>query len=126
MKYVINVEEIPPSLNRVIFVAKKHWSIYAGMKKSWKKLINDKLNPNWLPFENKVNVVITYYFADNRKRDPDNYTAKFILDGLTKKDNPDKFILYDDSNAWISSVTIKIRKGETKYTNIVVQDTITD
>ena len=34
-----------------------------------------------LPYE-KATVIIKYNFADNRRRDPDNYSGKMILDGL--------------------------------------------
>ena len=29
-------------------------------------------------------MLIEYQFQDNHRRDPDNYSGKFILDGLTK------------------------------------------
>ncbi len=38
-----------------------------------------KLPPK--PFEKSI-VEINYYFKDKRRRDPDNYSGKFILDGL--------------------------------------------
>lgn len=34
------------------------------------------------PFE-RAEVTITYYFADRRRHDADNYAGKFLLDGLT-------------------------------------------
>ena len=37
-------------------------------------------------------VTIRYYFPDKRRRDPDNYSGKFLLDGLTKAG-----IIVDDS-----------------------------
>ena len=39
-------------------------------------------------------VEITYYFGTKHKRDPDNYSGKFILDGLV-----DAGVLADDSFA---------------------------
>ena len=32
----------------------------------------------------KSRVTIIYYFKDRRRRDPDNYSGKFILDGLVR------------------------------------------
>lgn len=43
------------------------------------------------PFKKSV-VTITYYFKDKRRRDPDNYSGKMILDGLVRTG-----ILQDDS-----------------------------
>ena len=43
------------------------------------------------PFERAI-VNITYYFKDRRRRDPDNYSGKMLLDPLVKEG-----ILIDDS-----------------------------
>ena len=43
------------------------------------------------PLRNAV-VTLTYYFKDKRRRDPDNYSGKMILDGLVRAG-----ILKDDS-----------------------------
>lgn len=40
----------------------------------------------------KATVNIKYYFTDNRRRDPDNYSGKMILDGLVRAG-----IIADDS-----------------------------
>jgi Holliday junction resolvase RusA-like endonuclease len=123
MKYKIKInDEIPPSLNKVIFVAKKHHMIYAGMKKAWKKKINDMINPNWIPFIKPVKIKIVYSFNDNRRRDIDNYTAKFLLDGLTKENNPNKFLIPDDNMDWIKDVSIKCIRGKTKYTELIIYE----
>lgn len=44
-----------------------------------------------LPLERAI-VNITYYFKDQRRRDPDNYSGKMLLDPLVKEG-----ILKDDS-----------------------------
>jgi crossover junction endodeoxyribonuclease RusA len=87
---------IPPSLN--------DWprNIYklADLKKEWQKEV-------WLAaYQAKVKgkriekakVRITYFFATNRRRDHDNYSPKFLCDGLIKAgvivdDNADKIDL---------------------------------
>lgn len=56
------------------------WLVQAAIKKKLSK-----------PIEKAV-VNITYYFPDKRRRDPDNYSGKFVLDGLTKAG-----IIKDDS-----------------------------
>jgi Holliday junction resolvase RusA-like endonuclease len=128
MEYKITVHDIAPSLNIVINKAKRHWAIYASMKKAWKKLINDAINPNWYPFLVPVTVTITLFFDDKRARDIDNYitAAKFCCDGLTKKENPEKFLIPDDNENWVKDVTIRLRKGEPKRTEIVIKEVEND
>lgn len=80
MKIVI--PEIPPSLNR--FAGRKNVHEYRREKDRWRDMVA------WLamvirpekPFE-QATVRITYFFPDSRRRDPDNYAGKMILDGLT-------------------------------------------
>lgn len=51
----------------------------------------------------KAKVTITYWFKDNRRRDPDNYCGKLIMDGLTKAG-----VIVDDD---FDHVTLMVRKG---------------
>lgn len=51
----------------------------------------------------KAKVTITYFFADGRRRDPDNYAGKLILDGLTKAG-----VIQDDD---FDHIVLEIRKG---------------
>ena len=46
---------------------------------------------------------LTYYFQDSRRRDPDNYAGKLILDGLTKAG-----VIADDD---FDHITLEIKKG---------------
>lgn len=75
-----------------------HWAKKAEEKEAWveeigwlgKKFGNPQL-------ENAL-VEIIYYFETNRRRDKDNYTPKFIMDGLTAAgliddDNDDNIFL---------------------------------
>lgn len=126
MEYTITLNEIPPNLNEIIFKAKRHWAIYATMKKAWKKLVNDCINPNWLPFLTPIVVEVTFYFNDKRSRDIDNMAGavKLLLDGFTKKENPNKFLIPDDNENWIKDVHIKLRKGSERKTVIVLKEII--
>lgn len=51
----------------------------------------------------KAEVVITYFFKDRRRRDPDNYSGKLILDGLTKAG-----VIKDDD---FDHITLTVQKG---------------
>lgn len=87
-KYII--PDIPPSNNR--FIGRDVRWKYQQEKKRWAQLIAFTCRPRPdKPLQCAI-VSITYYFADKRRRDPDNYSGKMILDGLTSAG-----ILEDDS-----------------------------
>lgn len=78
----IIVSDIPPSLNR--FAGRKNVQEYRAHKERWKQivyLLALKERPK-IPYE-QATVSITYFFPDARRRDPDNYAGKMIMDGLT-------------------------------------------
>lgn len=62
-----------------------------------KAAINKDQRPK-KPFERAI-VNITYYFKDRRRRDPDNYSGKMLLDPLVREG-----ILTDDSFAVVTLV----------------------
>lgn len=91
MKIVIN--DIPPSNNK--FLGNSHnFNIYRREKERWWLLIRSALCRVDKPLRplDKATVYITYYFKDRRRRDPDNYSGKMILDPLVREG-----ILKDDS-----------------------------
>ncbi|NLL63990.1 MAG: RusA family crossover junction endodeoxyribonuclease [Ruminococcaceae bacterium] len=95
MKIVVN--DIPPSNNQFIG-RNKIWE-YQDYKKTWHWLIKSAIkNKPKEPYEKAI-VKITYHFADNIRRDPDNYSGKMILDPLVHER-----IIADDSFKNISLV----------------------
>ena len=80
MKYII--DEIPPSNNR--FIGRENRWEYGSEKKRWEQLINLRCRPKPEKPLEKATVRLTYYFKTRARRDPDNYSGKFILDGLVK------------------------------------------
>lgn len=78
----IIIPEIPPSNNK--FIGKnKAWE-YRKVKQAWYWIVLSAL-----PFRPKkpierAAVHITYYFPDKRRRDPDNYSGKMLLDPLVE------------------------------------------
>ena len=105
MKIVIN--EIPPSNNKYMGKTYNYHS-YQEEKRRWHWMIKSALNnvgkPK-KPFE-KALVQITYYFKDKRRRDPDNYSGKMLLDPLVREG-----ILIDDS---FKVVTLVLAAGHDK------------
>ncbi len=87
-KYIIKA--IPPSNNQ--FIGRNARWKYQDIKKQWSDVINIVCRPKPAQPLKKAVVTLTYYFKDKRRRDPDNYSGKMILDGLVKAG-----ILQDDS-----------------------------
>lgn len=100
----ITINEIPPSLNK--FQGRESAWEYRNQKRHWTDtvclLAKCMSNKTGERFE-KANVRLSYYFQDNRRRDPDNYCGKLILDGLTKAG-----VIKDDD---FDHITLTIEKG---------------
>lgn len=78
--YRYRIPEVPPSNNK--FIGRNVRWAYQEEKKRWAMLINAYCRPRpSVPFQ-KATVNIKYQFPDGRRRDPDNYSGKMILDGL--------------------------------------------
>lgn len=91
MKIIVN--QVPPSNN--CYIGKnKRWE-YAAKKKEWSELILNVCRASKvIPKQplSKATVRLTYYFKTRVRHDPDNYSGKFILDGLVNAG-----IITDDS-----------------------------
>lgn len=88
LKYVIPA--VPPSNNKYIGRAAQ-WE-YREVKKQWETLVRAVCKPLLEKPIEKATVTLCYFFPDRRRRDPDNYSGKMILDGLVKAG-----VLVDDS-----------------------------
>ena len=91
MQIKIVVNTIPPSNNE--YLGNSHnFNEYRRTKEMWHWLVKSSIKEKPpKPFE-KATVKIKYYFPDKRRRDPDNYSGKMLLDPLTKEG-----IIKDDS-----------------------------
>lgn len=76
---VITVPGTPPSLNEILGL---HWTKRNRVKKEWHGLVHYAWVQSKKPRFNEVTIRITYYFKTKHKRDYDNYSGKFLLDGL--------------------------------------------
>lgn len=77
----ITIPAIPPSLNR--FAGRQNNREYQRLKREWKDLVYCHCMPRPKKPLEKAVVTLTYYFPTRARRDPDNYSGKLILDGLT-------------------------------------------
>lgn len=116
-KYTI--EEIPPSNNKYMGSGKMGANYqYQAEKKRWArdiKVIVGKDKPK-NPIEKSI-VTIRYYFKTKHRRDPDNYSGKFILDGLVQAG-----VIEDDS---FNNIELVIKGGHDKgnpRTEITIQE----
>lgn len=91
---LITIDEIPPSNNKYMGRSAKGFHFtYQEEKKRWEWLVRAAVGKNKPkePFKKSI-VEITYYFKTRHRRDPDNYSGKFLLDGLVKSG-----VIEDDS-----------------------------
>lgn len=89
MKLVIH--EIPPSNNK--YLGNSHsFNIYRREKERWHMLIRAAIGKRPKKPLCKAVVTLRYFFPDRRRRDPDNYSGKLLLDPLVREG-----ILADDS-----------------------------
>lgn len=103
----IVIHEIPPSNNK--YMGNSHnFNEYRREKERWHWLIKSELSKLKKPKQplKKALVNITYYFKDKRRRDPDNYSGKMLLDPLVKEG-----VLADDS---FNNITLILAAGYDK------------
>lgn len=87
---IYKIPAIPPSNNR--FIGRENRWEYQKIKKQWAQLIALTCRPRPPAPLKRAAVTLIYHFPDKRRRDPDNYSGKMILDGLVRAG-----ILADDS-----------------------------
>lgn len=90
----LTIPALPPSNNE--FLGNSHsFRPYLTAKNEWHLMIRAALSRSGqrppVPLAHGT-VTLCYYFADRRRRDPDNYSGKFILDALVREG-----VLVDDS-----------------------------
>lgn len=88
------IPALPPSNNE--FLGNSHsFRPYLAAKQEWHWMVRAALSRSGQkpdrPLGHAV-VTLRYFFPDRRRRDPDNYSGKFILDALVREG-----VLADDS-----------------------------
>ena len=79
----IIVHNIPPSNNE--FMGNSHsFRDYSQRKVEWHWLVKAAIKERPARPFTHATVTITYFFPDKRRRDPDNYSGKFIKCGGEK------------------------------------------
>ncbi len=105
----LTLNSVPPSLNKML---NHHWA----KRISDKQEVIDQINLIWLQLKkptisSPVKITLEYFFKDNRARDYDNYSGKYILDGLKGR-----FIEDDNARDCVKELCLKMnfRSPETK------------
>lgn len=115
-KIKIIIPQIPPSLNK--YAGRKNVWEYRQDKTEWKDLVCLYSKRPKEPYK-KASVTITYFFKTKARHDPDNYSGKQILDGLTAAG-----IIQDDSFDCITLTVKGDYDKENPRTEIQVIETI--
>lgn len=111
MEYHYTIPFVPPSNNR--YIGRQNVWEYRETKKRWELLIKLYCRPPKEPLESAA-VTLAYCFGDRRRRDPDNYSGKMILDGLVRAG-----IIRDDSFGHIDLTLRRLESGPVR-TEIIV------
>ena len=112
MEYEYTIPGIPPSNNRYIG-RRNNWE-YNKVKKQWEALIAYccRYRPP-KPLE-RAEICIEYFFPNKRRRDPDNYSGKMLLDGLVKAG-----IITDDSFEVIFGISYQHNYDKTNPRTVI-------
>ena len=75
----LQIPFLPPSLNEW---KQWHWAKQGAYKRELTKAISGLKLAMKLPLFERARVQVVYYFPDDRDRDKDNYSGKYLLDAL--------------------------------------------
>lgn len=114
MTYHYIIPYIPPSNNQ--YIGRTNFREYQRVKKDWAMLVKAYCRPVPAQPLERARVTLLYHFRDKRRRDPDNFSGKMLLDGLVAAR-----VLLDDSFQCIDLVLRSEYDGEER-TEIVVEE----
>ena len=117
MTFDIVVYDTPPSNNEFMGNS-RNFNEYRRKKAEWHWLMKAAIKKKPKAPIKRAVVEIKYYFKIRRRRDPDNYSGKMILDGLVKAG-----IIRDDSFERIDLTLRRVYDGA-KRTEIIVEEIV--
>ena len=118
-RYVYRIDGIPPSNNK--YAGRENSWDYRRDKKMWGEIVffSTTSNRPKAPLDKAI-VILTYHFPTKGRRDPDNYSGKFLLDGLRQSG-----VITDDSFDHISLFLTKGEPNKKPYVQIEVIEVLT-
>lgn len=107
---------IPPSNNKYQGNGREGSNYkYQNEKKNWADYCKLFCRPlPGLPIE-LCEITLEYHFKDSRRRDPDNYSGKFILDGMVKAG-----VIADDSMSVIHKLTVMQGEVDKREPHVII------
>ena len=115
---ILEIPFIAPSLNKFYSNRDPFWRSRVVKKihsdTQW-ILLSKGIRQGFYPFgKNKVDITAICCFADNKRRDVDNYFPKPIIDALKG------FIIVDDDDRYISSCAVRIKSNCKENKTIII------
>lgn len=121
LELILEFPFLAPSLNKFYSNRNPYWrsSIVKKIHNDIQWLLISKgIKQDSYPFgKNKVDITAICCFADNKRRDVDNYFPKPIIDALKG------FIIIDDDDRYISSCTVRIKSRCKENKTIIIVKT---
>lgn len=114
MTYRYIIPAVPPSNNQ--YIGRTNFREYQQTKKRWAMLVKSYCRPAPPHPIEHCRLTLLYHFKDRRRRDPDNFSGKMLLDGLVSAG-----ILVDDSFQCIDLV-LRSEYDGTARTEIIVEE----
>ena len=114
----ITLNGVPPSMNR--FNGRANTWEYRKLKEAWTNAAAwaaRAAGAGRAPPPEKALVIITYHFPDKRRRDPDNYSGKLLLDGLTKAG-----AIHDDDFGHIDLMQRQGKPSKNPFTEVEIYE----
>ena len=100
------IDRVPPSLNSA-YKKFKNRIVLSKDSKDFKQLLADNVSDNFRPLQGHIKLTVVFMFADNRKRDIDNY-LKVLIDAMKN------IIFEDDDQIYKLDITKHIGCGQAR------------
>tara|TARA_R100000789_G_C2964159_1_gene138821 strand:+ start:87 stop:449 length:363 start_codon:yes stop_codon:yes gene_type:complete len=111
-KWSFEIPDVHPSLN---IWTNMHWTKKSVLKKYWENMVWALAREAGLKKIDKPVWIFIQYYHPRRTVDLDNYTPKFILDGL-------KSFIKDDNIQWIQKIGWEFIQSKKKKSIVEIQE----
>jgi Holliday junction resolvase RusA-like endonuclease len=107
-----------PSLN--VWVSKARPFVRNTLKKQFGDEVQRRVRLAGLgPLFGPVSIAVVYYFRGARRRDLDNYTPKFLLDGLRSSG-----LIADDAKDIVRELSVRLERDDTNPRTLIYVTTL--
>ena len=112
---ILRVDGIPPSWNKIM---RMHQFAQNDEAKKWHAIVCMSAKQQGVKdrFTEKSHVILEYHFDTAYRHDPDNYSGKFLMDGLVKAG-----ILEDDDFKHVELTVKAGKKAKEPYVVVYIE-----